>query len=843
MTSRTVFAATAAVAFACAVDAQIQPVAPVDGQLLPIATYTERQIHVLKDGKKRRAPTMKFELHPSTTFTEGLITVSDISPDLDPLRNATPAERAKPDAIHFRYTAKVSSDRPLSDCYALLTFSNEGSVGTHLIPIGKLKPGALKTVEVEIPAQVEVVGSLHVFCNGHEVRSNLHPSAYDPQAYFAELTKSGRGLPAAELLNYEDVFPHVLSRDGQRLASIRKRDGKKIMFVYDLASMKLLYQEAVAQISQYVSSPVWVSDHELAYVMDDSTTEDYGTWRLKLLDVATGKTESLLDDVIDIIESLPSRPDELVLESYTYRSGSWWEHYNVHTRKSSKIDEPSAGSYFFDREGTPRLMVRIDGDERVYEFKPTPTSRWRDLDDLIKQPGLKFNEKGANLLDRVADIHSVGPDGDTLYISTRLGSDLFELAAFSMSKGVIVKTIAKHQKYDLSTSDSGMTRLLFAKETPQLIGLVFEGQKPQVVWVDPGFAMLQKSIDRALPDKVNLPLDWTADGSAFVYFSFSDQDPGTYYVFRPLEGKIIPVLKQGERLEGRTMAKTTPIQFAARDRSMIPAYVTRPPEMKGPAPLVVLVHGGPMSRDSWGFSPLNQFLASRGYIVLQVNYRGSSGYGAAFQKAGLRARLDTVVLDDIADGARHLIAQGEADPNRVALVGASFGGWATYMGLIKYPELYRAGVAISAVSNWRMTLREDRRSGYKLSYSFWRSILNGPRFAEDEKFIEPTMRAAELKQPIYIMHGEQDGIVSSKEAKLMLDALRKTNSHVYSRSFPRASHSEWSYDDRVVQFNEIAAFLSQHLAPTANAAATPPATKPSGEPAGGNSTGTPATAH
>lgn len=813
-----VAAAVVALSFTSLLRAQLQPHARLDGEMLPVLTYHRDYLVVLKDGKKRETRDMAFEIRPCSAFSEGRVEISDIKVDLDPLRAASVKERTDPSAVHCRFSAKVTADRALSDCYALLTFASEGSVGTHMIAVGKLSPGSAKTLEAELKTEVDAIGTLHVFSGGSEVRSNQHPSTYDAHTYCAELAKNSRGLSAAELLDQDDVYPHVLSRDGRLLATIRKSDAKKRLIIFDLASMKLLAQEVVAEADDTVNDPTWVSDHEVAFIAEEDDRDRSSEWKLKLFDIQTGKTTTLLDDARDIITALPDHPEVLVVSSYNYQSGTWWMNYNVRTRKASKVDEPSAGAYWFDRNGVPRVMLRYDGDAQKYEFKATPTARWREIDDAVKQPGLHFNFRAAQLLDRVVDFHGVGPDGDTLYVSTRLGTDRFELAAFSMSTGVIKRVIAKHPKYDLTASDFGRTRLLYGKNDPQLLGIIFNAQKPQVVWVDPGFAIVQKKIDEALPSKTNLPIDWCDDGSTFVYFSYSDQDPGTYYVFRPFEAKLIPVLKLGERLEGKTMAKMVAFDVIARDNVKIPAFITRPPEVSGPAPLVVMVHGGPMARDSWGFDPLNQFLASRGYLVLQVNYRGSSGYGAAFQKAGLHARLDTVVLDDIADGVKQLIANGEVDPTRVVMMGASFGGWATYMSLIKYPELYRAGVAISAISNWRKALRDDRWSNNEIGYKFWKTLLSRENFAADEKFIDPYLRASELKQPIFIMHGERDPVVAAPEAKMMLEALRKTNPHVQAHSFPRATHTYWPYDDRVVMFNEIARFLEQYVAPPALAA-------------------------
>lgn len=809
---------------------QIQLKAPYDGAYLPILSRENGTLFVSQDGHKRCADSNQYEVQPATSFGEGFVTITDIESDLDASRGLSSEEKARPGTIRFRYRAKITPDRPLSDCYAVLTTITEGSVGTQIIGLRRLDPGKPTPILLELSTPIESVGTLHVFSRALEIKSTQHPAPYDASAYFDGLAKSAKGLSAAALLKSAEEYPYALSPNGHYLAAALRRDAKKWVVVYDLLSMKVVYEKPAIDFDRYLGNFKWVSDHEFVYVADDPDERAfershgyrnrYLTHNLYRIDLTSGTPELLEDDVLDIWGSVASQPDILVLHCWDNRSDSWTEKYNVHTRQAYDIKEPDAGYYYMDRNGVDRIKMRYDGDSIFYEVRPKPDSRWRDLDSIVKQPGLHFNRKGSEILDRVVDLHSVGPDGDTLYLSTRLNSDRFELVAFSMSTGLIKNTIAKHPRYDLTTTDFGLTRLLFAKKTTQVLGIIFEAQKPQVVWIDPRFAAAQRALDTQFPDHVNLPLDWTDDASAVIYLSFSDQDPGTIYIFQPDQHRIIPILIKGDKLKGFTLAKTTPIEFTARDGHKIPAYVTRPPNPgPGPAPLIVDIHGGPTARNSWYFNPTAQFFASRGYIVLQVNYRGSSGFGSAFQAAGLRARLDTVVLDDIADGARHLVETGEADPTRVGVMGASFGGWATYMCLIKYPDLFRAGVAISAIAHWRDTLRDDRRRfENKLGYSFWKSLLDRTDFSSTEKFIDPYLRASEIHQPIFIIHGDRDSTVSSLQAGAMIDALKKQNSHVQSHNFSFATHTDWSFEDEVVKLNEIGLFFEKYLAPA------PPAT-------------------
>lgn len=808
--------------------AQMQAHARLDGEYLPVVTYDNDHIAVLKDGKRRRTPDESYVVRSHSAFGAGFVEIRDVQADLDPLRGASAKERTHPSAVRFRYRVTLVADRPLANCYALLTFVTQGSIGTRLIEVDQLAPGKPREIKIETFNQVDAVGALHVFAESLEIRTTQQPEPYDVAAYHQKLVAASRGLSAAELLKLEDIYPHELSADGRYLATLRQRDAKMIMLVYDLHDLKVV-GERMIEPDDVVRNITWMSDHEIAYIFEedrDVESNRYTRIALRLFDFRTGEDRELKEHVYQIIDSVAAKPEVLVL--YGGRNGAGFYKYDVRTRKSFDFEDPEAGGYLFDRDGNARVRIKYREDRQTFSCRPTPDGPWCEIDDLVKQPGLKFNFRAAEMLDRVAQIHSVGPDGDTLYISSRVNSDRYELCALSMSEGVIKQVVAKHPKYDL-TNENGLSQLLFARKAPQLLGMAFEGKRPQVVWLEKNFAAAQASMDAQFPKHVNRPINWSTDGKTIIYFSTSDQDPGTYQVFLPTESRLIPLLPLSERLQGRTLVPTTAFDFPARDGVQIPAYLTLPPAAdKGPVPLIVSIHGGPMARDNWRFDAANQFFTSRGYAVLQVNYRGSSGYGAAFQAAGMRQRLDTVVIDDIADGVRHLIAQGTVDPKRVVAMGASFGGWATYISLAKYPDLYHAGIAIAAISNWRQTLRDDRWFfDNQMAYTFWKTLLKKESFEEDEKYIDPYLRAAEIKQPVFIIHGEKDNVVRITEADLMLKALRKTNPNVRAKSFPNATHSYWSYADRVVQLNEIASFLDEHLgraeatAPASTTAANP----------------------
>lgn len=807
---------------AATVFGQIQPLCRYKGKLLPVVGFFNDICYVMDNGHRENGSVRDVEMQPGTAFGAGLVNITQVQFDLDPLKGASAAKRADPSIIRFRYEAEVSSTTALKDCYGLLTFVANGSVGTHFVNLGSLQPSRTRRVKIELPGRVDSVGNLHVFAGGLEIKSSQIPETYDPHAYFARLVQGNKGISAAALCKEEEVFPHSLSDDGNRLATVRQRDSHNSLIIYDLNPALLKWDIKLGDRGETAWDLTWISDHEIAYVTNDNQ-RDYPTY-LMLLDVNTGKTEQLQRNVNNIYTSLKKQRDTLVVfgNRWQYKTGT--AKYNVRERRLGSINPLEEGTTHFDDNGEERLRFMNEG-ERIRLFhRFSSKTPWRPLDDDVKHPGLRFDLDSRNVLDRVCQVHSIGPDGDTLYVSTRLNSDRFDLAAFSLSKGTITKVVASHPKYDLASGDEGGSRLLFRKGSSELLGIIYEGEKPQVVWIDPGYAAVQKSMDKAFPGHISRPIDWSVDGNTFIYYTYNDQDPGTVYLFRPFESQLMPLIVLGENFRGQPLGHTTAFDFAARDGFPVHAYITRPPEsaQTKPAPLVVVIHGGPTVRDTWGFDPTNQFLATRGYVVLQVNYRGSSGYGAAYQKAGLYTRFDTVVLDDIADGVRHLIKTGEVDAKRIAVMGGSFGGWATYISLIKYPELYRSGVAIAAVAHWKSLISDTGRlqdGDYGAAY--WKSLLERSDFSKSEPYIDPYLRAAEIKQPIYIMHGGVDWVVRPSEADLMLNALKKNKAQVESMSFPDASHSVWPYGSRVALLNEIDGFLRRTI-PTASGTDTVP---------------------
>jgi len=297
--------------------------------------------------------------------------------------------------------------------------------------------------------------------------------------------------------------------------------------------------------------------------------------------------------------------------------------------------------------------------------------------------------------------------------------------------------------------------------------------------------------------------------------STSDRQPGLVSIYDVKANTLQTLGSARPWIEPAQMATLDLQRFIARDGLQIPVYVTRPPGAKGPAPAVVLVHGGPWVRGgSWRWNAEAQFLASRGYVVIEPEFRGSTGYGSRLFTAGFK-QWGLAMQDDVADAALWAVKQGYADARRICIAGASYGGYATLMGLIKHPEVFRCGVQWVGVSDIDLM--------YSIAWSdadaWWQTygmpVLVGDRVRDAAQLAatSPLKRAAELRRPLLMAYGGEDRRVPLAHGTAMRDALRPTNSEVEFVVYPGEGHGFMLEATRVDFWSRVERFLGKHLAP------------------------------
>lgn len=442
------------------------------------------------------------------------------------------------------------------------------------------------------------------------------------------------------------------------------------------------------------------------------------------------------------------------------KEGLGVDRVDLATMKTTVVEPPNRliSGYMTDGRGAVRIRIRdvADGTGQLtgttdYAYRPTGTNDWKPL-------GRYDSHDGSGIIPV-----AIEADTNTVFVVKGLdGRDaLYRMPLDGTGSTTLV---AKNTKVDID----GVTRV---GRGQRIIGYTYADDRRQAVYFDPEFQKLSSSLGKALP---NLPIiDFTgasADGSKLLIFAGSDTAPGTYYWLDRKTKEMSPLATVRPPLDGKPLGPVKSVRYTSRDGASIPAYVTMAPGSSGKnMPAVVLPHGGPSSRDEWGFDWLAQFLAARGYVVIQPNYRGSAGFGDDFRNENGFRNWQTSIAD-VGDAARYLVKEGIADKDRVAIVGWSYGGYAALQSAAIEPDLYKSVVAIAPVTDLALLKRES--TGFTNSDLVKDFVGSGSNIRSGS----PVRNAATIKVPVLLVHGDLDsnvGIEHSNRMERALSALGK----------------------------------------------------------------------
>ncbi|HHO57564.1 MAG TPA: S9 family peptidase [Oceanithermus profundus] len=396
--------------------------------------------------------------------------------------------------------------------------------------------------------------------------------------------------------------------------------------------------------------------------------------------------------------------------------------------------------------------------------------------------------------------------GDTLYLASSVGCDTSALLAHDLSSGE-ERLLAEDPRYDLPAADG----LLFhpRAERPEAVAVM----RDRLGWIvlDPA---LEPDFERLaeLDGDVYVTSRDLANRVWVVREELDAQSP-RYWVYDRSTRELTLLGDAHPALADYTLAPMQPVRYRARDGLEIEAYLTLPPgrEARG-LPAVIFPHGGPWHRDVWGFDPWAQWLANRGFAVLQPNFRGSTGYGKALLNAGNK-QWGRAMQDDLTDGVRWLVEQGIADPARVAIMGGSYGGYATLAGLAFTPELYAAGVDLVGPSNL-FTLLETVPPYWKPMIALFHTRMGHPeRDAELLRAASPLFSAGQIQAPLLIGQGANDPRVKRAESLQIVQALKEKGKPVEYVEYPDEGHGFVKAENRLDFFRKAEAFLEKHLNP------------------------------
>jgi dipeptidyl aminopeptidase/acylaminoacyl peptidase len=652
------------------------------------------------------------------------------------------------------------------------------------------------------------------------------------------------GLRAAEDIPIEDFargpeFSQMkLSPDGQFVAFLQEHEGKATLFFRDLQKKETtnidpgfvpIFGRAQGDgASKEVVAFKWISDRRVIFTTTfldqlvsgvSAVDRDGGHWKaLSGIDASLSDSESGGElFASETIYSFGDADQNILMLDRGFSQGESSFYPDVvkvctldGTYETVMKNPGNVVWWGVDQKGCIRLGVTLTDNLKIgFIYRENEKAPWHALPS---PQGLR------------GQIRPLGFDcsNQKLYVAALSPQARWAIYPFDPATGALGDALMDDPVYDVAQREGlipsidgmALDQPIFSEQKQSLVGVYYSTEGPRVRWFDPELAADQQTIDAALPNTVNLITSRTRDEKRLLVLAFSDQDPGTYYLFDATDHRLTPIGSRMGWLKPGLMAPMYLIRYTARDGQLIHGYLTLPPgRPRKNLPFIVMPHGGPAARDVWGFDPLVQMLANRGYAVLQINYRGSPGYGEDFYWKG-RHEIGRGIENDIEDGTRRVIKSGLADPRRIAIVGASYGGYSALFALGHNPGLYRCGISIAGVTDW-IDLGNGLTGGdEKFAREYWSEQVGDLK--NDEEFlksISPVNFADKITAPLLIIQGKDDHTVPPKQAHAMIDALEAAGHPPESLFVAYEGHGFTNTKSRLGEFKAIEAFLAKNLSP------------------------------
>lgn len=484
------------------------------------------------------------------------------------------------------------------------------------------------------------------------------------------------------------------------------------------------------------------------------------------------------------------------------REGLGVERVDTVSLKRSVVETPrsTGADYVTDGHGVtrvmatrPRLASGYFGDEIVYKYRRADSKEWEPL-STVKLSGYSSSGFLPYAVDRDLNVAYGFDNADGR-------KALFKVALDGSLKRELV----------LARPDVDVDGLVRIGRQQRVVGVSYATDRRQVSFFDPRISALVAALTKALPGSPSIAVtDASLDEKKLVVFAGSDLNPGGYYLFDQTTRKMAEIAPVRPDLAGVKLVSVKAITYKAADGTSVPAYLTLPPGSDGKnVPAIVMPHGGPSARDEWGFDWLSQFFASRGYAVLQPNYRGSSGYGERwFQGNGFRSWK--LAMGDVNDAGRWMVAQGITSPDKLAIVGWSYGGYAALQSSMLDPDLFKAITAIAPVTDLERLRNELKNSS---SDQQVKDIIGAEGLWNEAS---PAQNAGRIKAPVLLFHGDKDLNVAIGQSQLMASKLRGAGRAVELVEYKGLDHQLDDSAVRASMLDRIDQFLRKSLGLPAN---------------------------
>ena len=617
----------------------------------------------------------------------------------------------------------------------------------------------------------------------------------------------------------EAIGSASVAPDGRHVALLCERNGRRAACVYEIDAVDAPPLVFEARPGQRLSSLSWTAPDWLIFSVDLSQDLTNLTRNVRLTtfsrlvavnirtregaQLMTNAETSWTTDVTEVAAAPPATPDE-VLMTAVYADGRVGVGYglykvNLRTGLGKRVDDGGNSTYKFVLAPDGTLVARADfvGARRtdsIYRIDGRGATR------IFERTGVDTSVYAiAGLLadNRRLALGKVSPEGR------------YRPWSIDLSNGDV-------QPIDIGLPDIDVQGWMSEGGSPSIVGVTYVDDVPRQKFLEPTLQRALATLEKALPGQGVFLQSWSADRKIIAAAAALPGEPATYYLYDVGRKSVSPIGPARPELAGLPMSTTTRIPYAARDGLGIEAFLTLPPgktAKDGPFPLLLFPHGGPLERSDARFDWWGAYFAQRGYAVLKPNFRGSDGYGLEFRKRGY-GEFGGAMIDDIIDGARHLVAQGTADGGRICAMGASYGGYASLMVAIRDPALVKCVVAVNAFSEPSDLMSEvvKHTGGKSLAVDFWEDYM-GSRFRDQASkiAISPARSAQAIKVPVLLLHGALDSTVFVEQSRTLARKMQAAGGRVRLVEFPGDDHYLRTSEVRRVMLSEIETFLTTGL--------------------------------
>ena len=602
-------------------------------------------------------------------------------------------------------------------------------------------------------------------------------------------------IPLRDFFRNPQAAGFSISPDGKYLALLEPWNNRLNIWIEPVEGGEAKRLTSITD--RDISGVSWKGNDVVLFAKDNGGDENYHLYSVdrdgkhqRDLTPFTGVRATIVDDLED-------NPTDVIIQT-NQRDKQLFDAYrlNVITGKITLAAQNPGNiqQWITDWNGKIRAATTTDGVNTSLLYRKNEQSAWKTI--------LTTNFKES------FDPEFFSFDNQHLFGVSNIGRDKAAAVEFDPETAKEVRVI-----YENPDADVG--RLAYSRQRKVLTLATYRTWKQQIVFFDHETEDAYKYLQQQLPGFDVARVGSDKEENKFIVVLTGDRTLGSYYLYDIKAKDIRKLADLGPWLHADQLAEMKPIEYQSRDGLTIHGYLTLPKGRDAKnLPVVVNPHGGPWARDDWEFNPEVQFLANRGYAVLQMNFRGSTGYGRKFFEASFKQWGGTM-QDDITDGVNWVIQQGIADPKRVAIYGGSYGGYAVLEGLVKTPDLYAAGVDYVGVSNL-FTFMNTIPPYWKPQLEMMHEMVGDP--VKDKDWFQehsPALNADKIKTPLFVAQGEKDPRVNINESNQIVDALKKRGVTVEYMVKPNEGHGFHNEENRFDFYAAMEKFLDGHLSPAA----------------------------